>query len=114
MNNKAFTLTELLGVIVILSLLTLISGVAITNMVKKSKTELTNAQKESVLYAAQLWAEDNLNQLTTNGCITKTVLDLKNSGYLTDLITDSVSINICTQISNNRETPILTYTILGG
>ena len=121
MNKKGFTLTELLGVIVILSLLTLISGVAITNIVKDSKKELTDTQKEAVLYAAQLWAEDNLESLTNAGCVQKTKSQLEREGYINNTLNTYKynretgwfsGVEICVSIDSESETPILTYRII--
>ena len=113
MNRKGFTLTELLGVIVILSLLTLISGVAITNIVKDSKKELTDTQKEAILYAAQLWAENNLESLTQDGyCTTKSIDDLKNAGYLGDTLdVGDVRVKITVESNSSQESPIINYSL---
>ena len=109
MNKKGFTLVELLGVIVILSLLTLISSIAITSIVKKSKTELTDTQKEIILKAADLWAEDNLENLTQNNyCTTKSINDLKNAGYLNNTIdVGNISVKISVESNSSTETPII-------
>lgn len=55
MNNKAFTLVELLAVIVLLSALALISANAITGIFKNSKQELFNTQITLIKNAAEQW-----------------------------------------------------------
>ena len=113
MNKKGFTLVELLGVIVILSLLTLISAIAITSIVKSSKETLSDTQKDAIIYAAKLWTKNNLNQLTQDGyCTTKSVDDLKNAGYLSDTLdVGDVSVRITVESNASTETPIISYAL---
>ena len=116
--RRGFTLIEMIGVVIILSMLMLISGVAITRIVKKSKTELSDAQKNNIKMAAQLWAEDNLdtilsttgcNLTTLNGCcVQKTVNDLgdylsiSNITETTNISTSLSYVEICATKSSGN------------
>ena len=60
MNNKGFTLVELLAVIVITSVLTLITSVSVVGILKTSKNRLNNVQINSIKAAAQAWGADNI------------------------------------------------------
>lgn len=59
--SKAFTLIELLGVIVILGILVLIAFPPIINKISKAKNEITNANKELIIDAAKDYVSDNNN-----------------------------------------------------
>ena len=85
LNNNAFTLVELLGVIVILAMLSLISGVAITNVVKNSKNTLNDSQIETLKYSAQLWVENNLDKIDIPGCTYISKEALKENGIISDI-----------------------------
>ena len=90
MNRKGFTLVELLAVIIILSLLALITGVAVTKIVKDSKEEISDIQKALILSAAKTWGADNINKLPDTGnCIYIRLQDIQNGGYISPNIIDS-------------------------
>ena len=77
MKNKGFTLIEVLGVIVILSMLVVIGVRSITNIVKKSKIELSELQIESIKASAKALANDNILYLpSSNKCKYITLDDL--------------------------------------
>lgn len=58
-NNKAFTLIELLAVLVILGLLAIIISSLVNNTIDRAKLVITNAQEDSILNAAEKWSVDN-------------------------------------------------------
>ena len=60
MNNKAFTLVELLAVIIILGLLVTITVPNIMNAIDISREKSYNSQVEEIEKAAERWAVDNL------------------------------------------------------
>ena len=83
MNKKGFTLVELLAAIIILSLLALLAGTSVTNVVKNSKNELYDSQLALIKSAAELWGADNLSLLPNAGeCKYLTLGDLKKYGTL--------------------------------
>ena len=59
MYNKGFTLAEVLGVIVLLSLLAAISFSGITNRLNNSKQEISEAQETLILNSAELYVNEN-------------------------------------------------------
>ena len=89
MNKNGFTLVELLAVIVILTLLALVAGTAITKVVSDSKEELSSTQIKLIKSAAEIWGADNINLLPAkNTCKYLTLGDLKNYGILESSIKD--------------------------
>ncbi len=85
MKERGFTLVELIAVIVILGLLALVAVPAVTGVIKNSKDELSNTQKNNVILAAKDWASDidNVKYLPTSGeyiCISIKTLQAK--GYV--------------------------------
>lgn len=120
MNRRGFTLVELLAVIVILSLLALITGTAITNMVKSSKEDLSDIQYELIESAAKAWGSDNLSYLPASGeCIVLKVKNLKDYGLLesdlkdpktNELISNDMKIKI-SGISGSSGKTIINYEV---
>jgi len=86
MNKKGFTLVELLGVIVILSILVLISIPIINSIVNDSKKQIKETNVITILDAAYSWAmDDELNielPENDNEFITVTLDTIKKSGHL--------------------------------
>lgn len=86
MNKKGFTLVELLGVIVILSILVLISIPIINSIVNDSKKQIKETNVITILDAAYSWAmDDELNielPENENESITVTLDTIKKSGHL--------------------------------
>ena len=87
--KKGFTLVEMLGVIIILSLLMLISGVAITGIVKNSKEKLSETQINNIKMAAQLWAESNMEEMLDMGCVIMSVEELENNNLIDNIDRDN-------------------------
>lgn len=89
MNNKGFTLVELLTVIIILSLLALLVGTSVTKLVRESKRELSDVQIKLIKSAAQAWSADNLDKLPDNDeCIYITLQNLKDYGLISSNVID--------------------------
>jgi len=83
MNNKAFTVVELLGIIVILSLIFLVTVPAINKMSEDSKNKIFNKNINSILNGANDWAYDNASLLPDlNKKIYITLGQLKDGGYV--------------------------------
>lgn len=84
MNKKGFTLIELVGTILILSLVVLIAIPAISRSLNKGVNNVDEQLKRNIELAAENWASDNKNQLPTtqNGTKTVSTATLKADGYL--------------------------------
>ncbi len=100
--KKAFTLVELLGVIIIISLLALLTSIAVTKLVKDSKQQLSNVQINLIKSSAEMWGADNLDRLPDiDECAYLSVSDLKKEGLLDDSNLDD---DIKVKITNNKAT----------
>ena len=108
--KKGFTLAELLGVIVILSLIALITVPAITDTLQNYKIKLCNTQLEEIISAAKTWGADNLVKLPSSEGQTKTVSlkMLSDYGYI-----DAVIQNPVTKENFELETTTVTITKQG-
>ena len=86
MNKKGFTLVELLGVIVILSILALISIPIINSIVKDSQKQVKESNIDTILEAAYSYTLDEDIDIelpeNNNESISITLDTLKKSGYL--------------------------------
>ena len=78
MKNKGFTLIELIGTIVILSLLLLIISPLVTRSVKKGTKNADDQAKDNIELAAKNWKSDNKGSSQES----ITVEELINEGYL--------------------------------
>ncbi len=117
MKNKGFTLVELLGVIIILSVIALITFVTVSGTIKDSKEQLYDAQIELIIMGAKTWASSNVFKLPENDkeSITITLLQLKQSGFVEsditnpitgELFSDNLQIKI-TKIDNNYKYEVI-------
>ena len=61
LSKKAFTLVELIGVVIILALIALLAFPPILNSIRKTKFELSDASKEVLYNATDLYVSKNLN-----------------------------------------------------
>ncbi len=99
-NNKGFTLVELLAVLVILIAISSIAIPTISSSLERSKTKQDDSKKKLLVSAAELYVTDNRNAISDNirtNSLTSCKIDfneLKNSGYIDDDATKS---------SNDRE-----------
>lgn len=65
--NRAFTLIELMGVIIILSILVMISVPIVDKYIKQTKDKAGTAQKDTLILAAKNWASDNPEGMPSSG-----------------------------------------------
>ncbi len=79
MKTKAFTLIELLAVIVILSIIAIITVPVITSSITNSKDNLYNRQVDMITNAAERYVNDNAMTFTGTEIA---VSELKSEGYL--------------------------------
>ncbi len=82
MKNKAFTLVELLGVIVILGLLSIVIIPKVGDSIKNSKETSYRTQVNTIKKAANDFLIENTSTLETNKSITIKLGILKQEGYL--------------------------------
>lgn len=92
MKNKGFTLAELIGVIVVLSLICLITVPAVANILKQNKQSLCKTQLNNILVAANNYASENLLSMPTSDGETKTITlqDLIDSSFIDENIKNPV------------------------
>ena len=84
MNKKAFTLVELIGVLVILSVLTLVAVPGVLKIIKNSKQKAYDTNITMIKTAMQDWKNNNSNMLPSVGeKIYLTISQLKHEGNLT-------------------------------
>ena len=67
MKNRGFTLIELIGVIVILSLLTLIIVPNVVSNLREGISESKEYQNDSIILGAKNWASDHKDELPEAG-----------------------------------------------
>lgn len=93
MKKNGFTLAELLGVIVILSLIAVITVPAVTDSLQNYKEKLCNSQLDEIVAAARAWASDNILILPTEDGISYTVTleTLSNGGYIDSEIENPIT-----------------------
>lgn len=81
MKTKAFTLIELLAVIVILGILATITVPTIVGLINNSKESTLEEQKNTIVDAANRWGTDNVKFLPETTC-DLSINFLKKEGYL--------------------------------
>ena len=127
MENKGFTLVELLVVLVIMAIISAIGFAGVTAVQKNIKKNLWEAKIELIISGAKNYGEDNKNKLketnicNVNGeekeyCITKTVQFLLDNNYIkTDeedndgkaiITNDTLDEDDTNYIVNNKEVKI--------
>ena len=94
LNNKGFTLVEVLAVLVILVVIMSIAIPNISSSLERSKSKQDDARKKVLISAAELYVADNKNriysEMGTDNNYTITLDDLVSNGYVTeDQIKDS-------------------------
>lgn len=80
MKKNGFTLIELVGTIVILSLALIIVVPTVTKNLRTGMTDADEKTKASIELAAKNWAIDNMETVGNSYCVT--VSTLQNGGYL--------------------------------
>ncbi|MBQ6495004.1 MAG: type II secretion system protein [Bacilli bacterium] len=64
LNNKGFSLVEVLAVVVILGVLAVVMVPAVTNIINQNKEDNLNNLKKSILSAAKTYISDNRYNIT--------------------------------------------------
>lgn len=110
MNKKGFTLVELLGVIILLSLIALITIPSISSSIKKGQEESDNQFKNNIVLATKNWALDHKELLptTTSQTYKVKINNLQSGGYIDKNLklpsTGNSIDNICVIITNTGKT----------
>ena len=118
MKNKAFTLIELLAVIIIISILVTLSSLGVTKIMKRSKEQLNNYQKKSIIDAAKIVVGDNIDTVDLDDdCKYISLEYLINYGILDESITDVINnqnyyVKVCLDNSSVYNEDKLTYEII--
>ena len=81
MNKKGFTLTEIIVVIVLISILIAIAVPSILSIRNRINQRLLESKKDTILVAAELYGQDNSQLFITDEFII-TVGELVNAGYV--------------------------------
>lgn len=69
LNNKGFTLVELLAVLVILIAIMSIAIPSISSSLERSKSKQNEARKKVLESAAELYVTDHKNKITSSCCL---------------------------------------------
>jgi len=85
MRNKGFTLTELIGVIVLLGIIALIAVPIINSTITNSKTKAYNAQIKALEDAGKKWGVENTKYLPADATnCNVAIAQLITLGYIED------------------------------
>ncbi len=110
-NDKGFTLVEILAVITILSLLMVFVVPNFLSLLNKSKASTIDIQKQMIISAARLYVEDCNNlqnkNVTCNFTVTdgKTIIDLNDlisNGYINEVKNKDKTCNATITVKNEK------------
>ncbi|MEG2311641.1 MAG: type II secretion system protein, partial [Bacilli bacterium] len=89
-NINGFTLIEIMGILVLLSIISMITMTIVTDSVRNSKKTITETQQINIKKAANDWALNNSDNLPIkeNESINITLGALKQNGYIDAYIKD--------------------------
>jgi type IV pilus assembly protein PilA len=81
LNNKGFTLVEMLAVVVILSVLMAITVPTISGLIEKNKSDSYKSLEKSILAAAKVYISDNRYNITLSGSCgdTRSISEIDNN-----------------------------------
>ena len=100
--KNGYTLIELLGVIVIISVLALITVPIIDSSLNKGKQNLSDVQEKQIIKGLKDYYSAKLNELSNlSGEACKTVKDIQDAGFLPSEIKDPKS-NTTYDVSNKE------------
>ena len=95
MNNKGFTLLEIILVVAILGVITLIVVPSVSSILNKNKNDQYENLKKSIISAAKMYVSDNrydlgitCNNASERPTFTITLKDIVDSGDLTEPVVD--------------------------
>ncbi len=92
MNKKGFTLVELLGVIVIITLILLVALPTLTNVVKNKEGEIEELEEDVIIESTKLFIENNIDQYEKidNAVYCIPLITLKNNEYLKNVNSSNI------------------------
>lgn len=118
--KKGFTLVEMLGVILILSILVVVGNIAISKIIDDSKIELTEVQKKLIIEAAKSLANDNVLYLPSdNKCKYITLEELYYYDYFENEILNPSSnesysdiyVSVCASLNQSAGKIVYSYDV---
>ena len=111
MKQKGFTLVEILAVITIIGILALLTIPTVDSIIRSSKEDAYEVQKEAILISLKNWASSKTLTLpVVNGeTLTTTIGELKTAGFLevetknpiNELCFSNATVLIVTRINSN-------------
>ena len=91
MNKKGFTLVELLGVIVLLSVLGIVAVSTIDKNIKEGRIKTCKTQEKNIIEGAKAYILDHQTPTSTSRSEIITVQALKYDGYIKDNLINPVT-----------------------
>ena len=90
-KKKAFSLTELLAIIVIIGIFSILAIASVTKYVEKSRNEKDNQNKNTTEMAAELFMQDHQNKLPVmiGDSVKIDLSELLEAGYLKENVTNA-------------------------
>ena len=92
LNNKGFTLIEVLAVIVILGVLATITVPTVSNVIKQNEENSYKNLQKSIIAAAKIYISDNKYNITLSACDSnneRNIIKIKEDNTIEKQITDS-------------------------
>ena len=129
MKNKGFTLTELLGTIVILAIIALVAFPAVLGLLNNSQDETDEALKNFAITGARNYVNDNMDSfpkaLSTDTSVKSygnagnlTIQSLVDEGYISDTTIDSTKncemLNDYVKVTSDSKKYIFEYVEVDG
>lgn len=129
MKNKGFTLTELLGTIVILAIIAIIAFPAVLGLLNNSQDETDEALKNFAITGARNYVNDNMDffpkALSTDTSVKSygnagnlTIQSLVDEGYISDTTIDSTKncemLNDYVKVTSDSKKYIFEYVEVDG
>lgn len=107
MKKNGFTLMELLGVIVILSILAALVTPIIQGQLNKANDDLYQAQIENIKNAAKNWTADHPSMIPVSGSYKLTLNELQTGGYIAEEVKNPKTKRV---LNGNNTYVMISYT----
>ena len=99
LNNKGFTLIEILATVAIMGILSGVAVMGVTNYIEKTQKDAYEIMQKTIYDAAASYHQDNPSKTNVN------IVDLKDQGYLETLQDPTNKNGVCSgtvNITKNR------------